>query len=417
MENTASVLRIRETGEREATLLEHGTLRVIIDDRGGMVPELSCVRGRGRINAHWIPHFRGNSGKPYDDTEHGAFWKGSLLYELAGNFCCVPNFGPGQVIDGVTIPPHGWTANHTWRFDGSGVEGESGAAWALSSMESPDRRMPLAFKKLDMLLPDHPVHYTGLEIKNRGDSDIEICAGWHNTLAPPLLQQGCRISAAAKRWTVSPAGGEFDTTSRLALGAEFGSLAEAPLAGGGTEDLSLVPAPLGYTDFVCGAIGDDETTGWSALVNPFLKLAYVCFFAGPAAAAEDDIILRFNDLWMQYGGRPFTPWALYEGGSDLSYCLGTENGAAAFAYGLEYSRQVKRLMGAPSTFTIPAGQSRTLRYGSLFAPYEGNLLDGGIRSVKADDGRILCGGTDGCCRFPADGAFGVLKRIQGKNPA
>ncbi|MDR1863340.1 MAG: hypothetical protein LBQ67_05400 [Treponema sp.] len=415
MENLASVLRIREMGEREATLLEHASLRVIIDDTGGMVPELSCVSGKGRINAHWIPHFRANSGRPYDDAEHGAFWKGSLLYEIAGNFCCAPNFGPGHLIDGVTMPPHGWTANHQWRFTGSGVDGESGAAWALSSMESPHREMPLAFKKLDLILPDHPVHYTGLEIKNRGGEDIEICVGWHNTLGTPLLQRGCRVSGAAKRWTVSPPGGEFDTTSRLALGAEFGSLTEAPLAAGGTEDLTQVPAPLGYTDFVCGAIGDGERLGWSALVNPFLKLAYVCFFTGPAAAAEDDIILRFNDLWMQYGGRPFTPWAPYEGGTDLTYCLGTENGAAAFAYGLEYSRRVKTLMGAPTTCTIPAGKSRILRYGSLFAPYRGSPLDEGIRSVEADGERLLCKGKGDSCHFRADGGFSVLKKLQGRN--
>jgi hypothetical protein len=70
-------------------------------------------------------------------------------------------------------------------------------------------------------------------------------------------------------------------------------------------------------------------------------------------------------------------------------------------------------MGAPATFTIPAGQSRTLRYGSLFAPYEGDLLDGGIRSVEADGSRLLCGGTGDYYSFPADGSFGALKRIQG----
>jgi hypothetical protein len=154
-------------------------------------------------------------------------------------------------------------------------------------------------------------------------------------------------------------------------------------------------------------------------VNPALKLAYVCFFTGPASAEEDDIILHFNDLWMQYGGRPFTPWAPYEGGTDLTYCLGTENAVSAYAYGLEYSRQAKQVLNAPATVRIPAHGARTLRYGVLFAPYEGTALDQGIRTIETDgktdsgaDGpRLVCSGSKESRFFNADPAFTVLKQL------
>ncbi|MDR3167787.1 MAG: hypothetical protein LBT93_07575, partial [Treponema sp.] len=133
----SSVMRLAESGEREATLLEHDTLRVIVDDIGGMIPEFSYVRKERRINAHWIPWFRATSKEAYRDADHGAFWKTKLLYNMAGNFPCAPNFGPGHIVDGVNMPPNGWTANLTWKFLGNGVDEESGAAWALSSMESP----------------------------------------------------------------------------------------------------------------------------------------------------------------------------------------------------------------------------------------------------------------------------------------
>ncbi|GHV42803.1 hypothetical protein AGMMS49546_22670 [Spirochaetia bacterium] len=414
-QNKTFVNRLVELGEREATVLEHGALRVIIDDQGGMIPELSSIRGKSRINAHWQPWFRSNAPRPYNDAEHGSFWKGNLLYHIAGSFPCAPNFGPGHFIEGLTMPPHGWTANQKWKFINNGIDEETGTAWALSSMHAPaGGRMPLSFRKIDALIPGQPVHYSSLEITNSGGVDLEINCGWHNTLGAPFLQSDCRISTAAKRWTSAPLGGEFDTTARLNPGAEFSSLNSAPLHQGGKVDLSRVPGPIGYTDFVTGLIPSSAPLGWSALLNPFLKLAYLCFFTGPGNGAEDDIILRFNDLWMQYGGRPFTPWAPYEGGTDLTYCLGTENAIAAYANGLEYARRTRQLMGAPVTALIPAGRTRTLRYGVLFAPYSGNALDDGIQSIETEESLLICKGKHDSSRFTADPAFGVLKKIQAK---
>jgi hypothetical protein len=409
-----SVIRLKELGERDASVLENGSIRLMVDDLGGMVPELSLMQGKRRVNAHWLPWFRSNSGKPFRDDEHGAFWKAKLLYHLAGNFPCIPNFGPGHTIDGVNMPPHGWTANLAWRFEKNGIDEETGAAFALSTMESPDKAIDLAFRKIDALAPHEDVHYTSLKVSNRSNRDLEICAGWHNTLGAPFLAPGCRISAAADLWTTPPLGGEFDTSSHLVPGTEFPSLKEAPLAGGKKTDISKVPGPTGFTDFAAGRIGGTAPLGWSSLVNPDLKLAYVCFFTGPASAGEDDIVLRFNNLWMQYGGRPFTPWAPYEGGTDLSYCLGTENSIAAYANGLEYARHVQRVLGVPTTVTIPAGESKTLRYGCLLSPYEKTALDEGIASIEADSAALVCKGKSEFWRFSADPGFSKLKVLEKK---
>jgi hypothetical protein len=411
--NKVSVTRIRESGERDATVLENGCLRVMVDDEGGIVPELSLVQGKSRLNAHWIPWFRSNSGKPFRDAEHGTFWKGGLLYNLAGNFPCVPNFGPGHIVDGVNMPPHGWTANLVWKFEKDGIDEETGAAFAVSSLESPDKTMDVSFKKIDALMPGERVHYTSLRVTNRLGWDLEICAAWHNTLGSPFLAPGCKISGAADLWTTPPPGGEFDATSNLVPGTEFSSLREAPETGGKKTDLSTVPGPTGFTGFAAGRIGGEAHLGWSSLVNPFLKAAYICFFTGPAAAAGDDIILRFNNLWMQYGGRPFTPWAACEGGTDLTYCLGTENSISAYAYGLEYARRAGKILGVPATVTIPAGSARTLRYGCLLAPYE-KALDEGVGSIEADASALVCKGKSGFWRFDADPGFKALKALERK---
>lgn len=412
MEKKASVLRITETGKRKATLLSHDSLRVMIDDIGGIVPELSGYRDGSWYNAHWQPWFRSHSGDPFDETRHKAFWRGDVMRHMAGNFPCIPTFGPGPVIDGVSIPPHGWTSHLEWRYITSGVEAD-GTAWALSRLESPGGAMPLSFSKIDALIPGQPVHYSSLRVKNKSPETIEICAAWHNTVGLPFLYPGCRISGAGKTWMTPPAGGEFDKTSRLVLGAEFGSLAEAPLLKGGKADISLIPVSNGFTDFASGAIPKDARTGWLSLSNPYLKMLYLSFFPGPAQAEEDDIILYFNELWMQYGGRPFTPWAPYDGGPDMTRCLGLENAVSAFAYGLEYSRKQKTLMGNPATFTIPAEGQKTMRSGTLMAPWEAGLEDG-IQSLEAEEKRLVAKGkTD--VFFAADPGFTALKSLEAKH--
>jgi hypothetical protein len=261
--------------------------------------------------------------------------------------------------------------------------------------------------------PGQNAHYTSVIVRNKGDVDQEICGGWHNTLGAPLLSQGCVISGCANRWTTAPKGGEFDATTRLELGAEFDSLKAAPLAGGGTVDISKVPSMIGYTDFACGPVPKHARLGWESLVNPHLKLAYVTFFTGPAAAAGDDLILHFNELWMQYGGRRFVPWAPCNGGTDITYCLGTENATSAYAYGLEYSRQKKELLGAPTTFVIPANGAKVLRYGTLFTPYEAGALDKGIAGIEGDGMALAVKAEGGVVnRFDADPEFKLLKALE-----
>jgi hypothetical protein len=281
-------------------------------------------------------------------------------------------------------------------------------------MESPEKGFPLSFSKLDVLLPFQCVHYTSIRVRNRGFQDMDICAGWHNTIGSPFLSQGCRLSGAADRWLTPPPGGEFDTTTRLALGAEFYSLEKAPLLKGGHIDLSVVPSPIGYTDYVTGVIPSRAPLTWLAAVNPFNKMAYISFSTGPAAAREEDIILNFNNLWMQYCGRPFTPWAAYDGGADLTYCLGVENSISAYAYGLQFARETPQILRNPTTVKIPSMGYKTLRSGTLFAAYEGTSLDDGIKSVYLEQEALVCMGK-GSASFKADPHFNILRTLESRH--
>jgi len=375
-----------------------------------MVPEFSLTRGKAGINAHWLPEFRDNSGRPYTKAEHERYWKGKLLHHIAGDFPCSPTFGGDCVVDGVSIPAHGWTANEEWKIEGMGADAE--AAYLLSSLKSPSPGFPLSWSKCDLMFEGQTGYYSIMRIKNEGPKEACINLARHNTVGAPFLQAGCRISLCADRFMTAPAGSEFDDQGRLAMGAEFGELAAAPLRDGGKADLGLVPGMIGFSDLVTGAIPANLALGWSCLVNPVLGLAYICFFPGATGLVAGEIALSFNDLWLQYGGRPFTPWAHDEGGSDHTFCLGTENAVGAFANGLAYSLSRPELLGRPTTLCVPAGGERKLLYGTAIIELDRDLLREGILSIEAEEGALVLKGTKAFQRVPMDAGFSRARKFE-----
>lgn len=396
---------------RPCVSLSNGEAFASIDLHGGMVPQFGLEGPGGIGNAHWIPPFREASGRAWDEERDRAFWKAPLLHGIAGDFPCSPNFGPDCRVDGIDLPPHGWTANSAWDLLGWGVEEGGAYAYADFSLESPEKGMPLTWTRRDFMVPGQSVLYSSMAIANKGQADIEINLARHNTLGGDFLQPGCRISLCADRFLTAPKGTEFDDTGRLAQGAEFTTLRSAPLRDGGRADLSLVPGMIGYTDFVTGAVPEGLMLGWSCALSPSLGLAYLCLFPGPAGLEEGEIALSFNDLWMQYGGRPFTPWAEAEGGPDRTFCLGTENALGAYANGLGYSRATPRLLGRPTMVGIPAGASRVLHYATALVRLDGPILASGIDGARAEDGGLTLSGGGSEKRYAISADFGLSRRV------
>ncbi|HET6413372.1 MAG TPA: hypothetical protein VFG53_15035 [Anaeromyxobacter sp.] len=384
--------RVEYMGKR-AVVLGNEQVRTVIEAAGGMVPEFGVRRGTAVLNAHWIPDFRDNSGTPFSENRHGPYWKVKLLYTLAGDFPCSPSFGPPCELDGIAHPAHGWAANEEWTILGVGVDEASGAAFARSSLRSPTEAMPLTWEKTDLVLPGQPAYFSLIRVHNAGASPITINLVRHNTLGAPFLAPGCRISESADRFMVAPKGLEFDPTGRLLQGGEFKSLSAAPLRGGGTADLREVPGMIGYTDMIVGAVPERLALGWSCVVNPYLKLAYVCFFPGLVGLPEAEIAAGFNELWFQYGGRPFPPWSFDEGGADRTFCLGTENGTSSFPGGLGYARANPRLLGRPTLIEIPSHGSRTLAYGTALVSLSDALVREDITAIEADRGAMVLKGS------------------------
>lgn len=396
---------------RPCVLLGNGEASATIDLYGGMVPQFGLEGPGGLCNAHWIPPFRESSGRAWEAGRDKAFWKAPLLQGIAGDFPCSPNFGPDCRVDGVDLPPHGWTANAAWDLLACGVDEARAYAYADFRLESPDPGLPLSWIRRDFMVPGQGVLYSSMAIANRGQKDVEINLARHNTLGGDFLKPGCRISLCADRFLTAPMGTEFDDSGRLAQGAEFSSLKSVPLRTGGTVDLSFVPGMIGYTDFVTGAVPAGSRLGWSCALSPSLGQVYLCLFPGPAGLAENEISLSFNDLWMQYGGRTFTPWAETEGGPDRTFCLGTENALGAYANGLAYSRANPFLLGRPTMVNIPAGASRILHYATALLRLEGPMLEAGVEDVHEEGGDLVLKGGGLIKRYGISADFGLSRRV------
>ncbi len=406
------VKRIQVWENRHATVLSNNLVQTVIEDKGGMIRELSNLNvSGGRVNAHPLYYFMGKGEDVQQDRNHGFYHDANLLYTLGGNFFCFPNFGPGSTYQNVNYPPHGFTANNTWSIVKYGTDSELGTVWVLSMMKG-NEQYDYTVYKLDMMLPNHPVLYTSIIIDNPQDIDIIANAGWHNTAGPPFLESGCTINLCADRFSTVCSGSEFDTTGRLAMGEIFDDLAKAPLRKGGACDLRNIPGMIGYSDFITGAVPDDTALGWASIINPVQQMVYFTFFPGPKVLTEEEIPIRFNNLWMQYGGRTFNPWALYEGGADQTFCLGLENSTGYYAMGLEAAVQQQTLLERETTVVIPAGKRRFQRYATAFTSYDQVKMGSGISSVEqVVEGIVLKRGKSWAF-IESDSTFHFLKELE-----
>ena len=408
------VKRLQLWDKRHATMLSNDLINAVIEDGGGMVRELSNTnKFGGRVNAHPLFYFLGKEGSVLDDSNHDFYHNAELLYTLGGNFFCFPNFGPPHTYNGVGLPAHGFTSIGLWNVVKYGTDGETGATWLLSTLLS-EGEYPFIAYKIEMLLPNHPVLYSSVTIDNPHDTPIIANAAWHNTTGSPFLESGCIINTCAKEFITIEKGSEFDSTGRLAMGVPFDDLTKAPLRSGGTCDIEVVPGMIGFTDFVSGKVPTDAKLGWSSVINPTQQMVYFTFFPGPAAVQEDEIPLNFNNLWMQYGGRKFTPWALYEGGTDHTFCLGVENSIGYYASGLAESVKKKELLGSASTVTINPHSRKVQRYATAFTDYEQAKIGQGIQSVEqVVEGVVLKRGKSWAF-IESDSTFHFLKELEKK---
>jgi hypothetical protein len=306
----------------------------------------------------------------------------ALLKALRGDFFCAPFGGNGTPWRGEQHPPHGETAN---------------AAWRLERLEHAETQVTLR-ARLDLkvrpgrvtktiILPEgRPVVGQSHEIAGaRGPLSV----GHHAMLRfPEEPGSGLIATSPFVRGQVLPTPFEDPAQrgySSLQPGAEFTSLAEVPLANGGTTDLSVYPARRGFDDLVMITAAPDLPFAWNAVTFPAQR--YVWF------SLRDPRVLRHTILWISNGGRHYAPWNGRHTG-----VLGLEDTTSYFHYGQAESAGAnpRRRLGLPTTLTLDPRRPTTVRtlMGVAEVPTRFGRVEriepapGGVVLVSAQGGRV-----------------------------
>lgn len=401
------VKRINDIVGRQGTLLTNGLIRVVVEDFGGMTPELSYRNEKTYVNTHFVPHFRGSSS-PYDEHKHKE-WGAKLAHELAGTWPCFPNFGNPSFERSYDVPVCGHTAQGVWDILSYGANEDF--CYQVGTMGGKHTEN-IYYKKYDILLKEESVYYQVIKIKNNRDEVFNFGGALHNTTGGTFIEKGCKIAASADLYHTPPVSHDPNQIERLKINVSFDNLKNAPLNGVGTVDLTTVPGLVGYTDFLTGRIPQDADLGWMGIVNPNLNSLYLTFFKGPKSIAPNEFTFLFNHLWLQYGGRNYLPWSKFEGGFDQTLAVGVESGISAWGYGLDYCDKNPVLMGNPTIIPLLPNEEKTLYHGTFVGKLENDGLKIGIKSIKRQRNRLAIQSEDNkTITLLADSFFEKIQKI------
>jgi hypothetical protein len=313
----------------------------------------------------------------------------ALLRALRGDFFCAPFGGNGTAWRGENHPPHGETANSTWRL--KAFERSADRLTLHARLRTTVR--PGVVDKFITLIEGQTAVYQRHVITGRGP----MCLGHHALVKfPPAPEGGVVSTSRFIRAQVLPDFFERPENrgyQSLLPGAMFRSLERVPLLVGGMTDLSQFPARPGFDDLVMLTADERLPFAWNAVTFP--RERYVYF------ALRDPQTLRHTLLWISNGGRHYPPWNGRHTG-----VIGIEDTMSYFHYGLAESAKPNPLNreGIPTTLTLSEKSPRMINYiiGVVAIP-------GGFDRVKtiraATDGIELVAASGKQVRAPLNLAF------------
>ena len=374
---------------RYATYMSNDIFSSIIEDQGNVVLELTSRALSGaRINALSLPYFRGTGAGVMSDG-NGEWWQGrQSLYQAGGAYFTFPS-NSDDII----------TANNTyWMVRRYGTEEKHGGVWRASEMKSREEGNRYQIKRVDMLLPGHPVLYTAIYIENTGESQIEGFVSWHSMLSYPAIETSSMICSNARYYTAYAMARRESGIGRFKPGMVFEELKHAPLLRGGSADAGFIPPPTGTYDYLIGKANDRDRSSWIAVNNPRSQLLY--FLITPRVAQSDDEYVFPNvDLTENYLGRMDAPWALFDGA-----CPEVMSLTCGFNSGPKGSRN----------FILLPGEHKIIYVANAFQCYDNPRIGMSFYSTEFTDAGVVFKRTKSWAMIPIDHRFNVLREQSAK---
>ena len=358
----------------------------IIEDQGDVVLELTSRALSGaRINALSLPYFRGTGAGVMSD-ENGEWWQGRQgLYQAGGAYFTFPSKSEDMIT----------STNTYWTVRRYGTEEAHGGVWRSSEMKSREEGNRYHMKRVDMLLPGHPVLYTAICIENSGDSVLEGFASWHSMLSYPAIETGTMIQSNARYYTAYAMATRESGIGRFKPGVVFEELKHAPLARGGSADAGFIPPPTGTYDYFIGKVSEKDQNSWIAVNNPRNQLLFMAL-TPRKAESDDDYIFPNVDLAENYLGRMDAPWALFDGACPEVMAL-----TCGFNSGPKGS---KNLILAP-------GEHRIIYIANAFQSYDNPRIGMGYYSTEFTEEGVVLKRTKSWAMIPIDHRFRAIREL------
>ncbi len=264
----------------------------------------------------------------------------AILRALRGDFFCCPFGGNATPWRGEQHPPHGETANATWR---PASLTRSGARVTLQTSLATTVRKGRVDKFISLIDGHTAIYSRHILTGMTGPMNV----GHHATLKFPARPGSGVISTSRFiRGQVLPEPFELPENGgyqSLKPGAVFHSLQRVPRLDGGQADLSLYPARRGYEDLALLTADPRLPFAWTAVTFP--AEGYVWF------ALRDPRVLRHTVMWISNGGRHYAPW-----NGRHTDVMGLEDITGYFHLGLAESARPNLLnrRGIPTTLKLHA---------------------------------------------------------------
>lgn len=423
------IRRVRIKEEENATVLSNDLIRAVVQDYNGRLIEFSAMNIHGGwVNSNKLHRFPFSKDTVDQNIKHTN--SDPLMEKLYGyQVKLVENakketskdddissvLGNINNYDELLSQSEHLSKNETdayldaifekdrvkWLVQRYGSDETTGGVWVLSKNVSLLKNNKWAAKRLDVVLPNQPVIYSALYIKNTSEEDINLNVGFDNTLGAPFLESGCLLNTSAKLWNKLKDAQCNRIIDRIADTDKPFSLEKAPQKSGGTCDIKNVIGILGTTD-VLYAENESENLShiWASVINPHHQLVYLSFSPSKKLMEDMDINLNYSTMVLDYGGRNQPPWSLYEGGPSNEFSIHLGASTSYFGNG--------------EGVIFKPGEIKRVLYARCLTTYDNARMGNNFSSFESFNHNIVLKRTKSSIVIPSDPKFEIIKKFGNK---
>ncbi|MGD1821956.1 MAG: hypothetical protein ACPKM0_04235 [Pleomorphochaeta sp.] len=421
------IRRVRIKDDENATVLSNDLIRAVVQDYNGRLIELSAMNIHGGwVNCNKLHRFPFSKDTVDQNIKHKDI--DPLLEKLYGYQVQLVNDeskeNPNAKFEGSDLVfnnIHNYedlliksetlnrdenndyinaifeTNRVKWVVQRYGSDEATGGVWVLSKNSDNNNKI-WATKRLDVVLPNQPVIYSALYIKNISSSPINLNVGFDNTLAPPFLESNCLINTGAKQWMKYSDLDKNMIIERIADTKKPFPIEKAPLISGGNCDVRTVSGIIGSTDVLYAKNDLDKSSHiWFSVINPRYQLVYLTFAPGKEIMDDIDLNLDYSTMVLDYGGRNQPPWSLYQGGPSNEFSI--HMGANTSYYG-----QGKGVEFKP-------GEEKRLLYARSLTTYDNQRMGNNFSSFESFNHNVVLKRTKSTIVIPSDPKFEIIKKF------